>query len=201
MDGLYNHTKIDFMNEKDLEVERLIKLKKKSAWISIISIFAIGVAIIAFLYISQHQNDKINVQQVEMVTKDSVIQKKLNDSLLQTAHRDSLNNIINSFFGQVNKHKFDTLQFYYADTLIRYFKNDSNISKEKTAASDKKFYNWSEDYQRSRFDIQGSPFIKGDTALVKGVFHLDKNTSQQLVFEFHFSDSLKINYLRALWYK
>jgi hypothetical protein len=181
-------------------MEEFIKMKMRASWISILSLLVIAISIISFILLGHRQSEKISVQQTMIENKDSLITKKSKDSLAIKEKLDGLNQITNSYFSLINSHMYDSLQDYYADTLARYFKNGIKVSKSEIKALEKKYYNWSEDYPKSRFVFAGSPIINNDTVMVRGTFHRSKKDSIPIAFELHFTQNLKINFIRALYY-
>ena len=168
-------------------------------WLRIISLAVVILSIGAFIFYTYHQKTRINTSEIVIQAKDSILKRDTISRVSSLIKRDSLNRVIDSYITLVNAHKYDSLSTLYADTLIRYFKNDSNVSKQHASSLD--WHNWSGDYNHSKFEISKPPVINDDTALVTGMFTASKGKDIPMVLIFEFNGEHKINFIRALLYK
>jgi hypothetical protein len=168
-------------------------------WLRIISLGLVILAIACFIFFSYHQKTRITTSENAVTLKDSILRRDTITRVQNSLKKDSLTQVIVHYIASVNAHNYDTLINFYADTLIRYFKSDSNVSRQRASSLDWK--NWSGDYKYSKFEISKPPVINEDTALVTGRFTASKNNELPMVLIFEFNNDHKINFIRALLYK
>lgn len=167
-------------------------------WLRIISIFFVLVAIIAFFFLSYHQGKQIDSQKVTIEKKEVIIQK---DSIVhqQTiSKRDSLTQIIDSFFTLANRYQYAALNPFYADTLKKFYKYWSNIPRGQASKQDRD--NWSYGNEQATFTPSHAPNIIDDTAYIQGRFST-AHKQLSLTYILQFDSQKKINYIRALYDK
>jgi hypothetical protein len=180
--------------------EQVLIMKNRTRWIRLLSMLFLVISLFTFVFVTRHQSNKIVEQNKAILKKDSVALKQTQDSVAEYLRRSILNQRIDQYFSLVNAHHYDSLQLLYADTLLRYFKSDSNIEKSKINKKIEE-HCWSAEYRHSAFTMSHSPVILGDTAWVSGIFTEERNVNRALVIQLQFNDSAKINFIRALYDK
>lgn len=186
--------------EDFLKKAEQIEIKKRKRTIVVTSLI-VFLAILFLLYTVLSVN-KSNMEK-EKAVKDNKSLTEIKDSAYKAiSKQDSLISIVTKYFDFRNKHKADSAELLYADTVVSYFKNLKNIPKTTITASDKQY--WTK-YTSDNFFITDPIriLLSSDVnrAIVKGRQCYDEKKCFDEFIEIHFDAGNKINYVRAFYDK
>jgi hypothetical protein len=178
------------------------KMHAGASRLRIIGLVLIVFAFALFVYFTRKQEQHIEVQKTEIVTKDAVIDQKVEAlekvAVVQNREND-LAEIVTQYLGYRDKHDVDSLDALYADKLERYMKFLTNCSKAEVMKADKKY--WTENPKDS-FTMAGTPAITINDdgtakAIVNGRNCRNPTTCVDQLMQINFDTENKINYVRG----
>jgi hypothetical protein len=178
--------------------ETNIGTNKTTTVLIILGLALIVAAFSYLLYQNKSKSDSIQIQNKEILMKDSLI----NDYKLKQQKSNLLAETVKSYMSVRTAHNVESMNDYYADTLINYYKYLNNCSKAEVMASEKKYWT---NFRSDSFLVKSEPEIIIDSirlqATVKGLQCENPNDCIEEIMVLQFNPSFKIISVKAYFMK
>lgn len=188
--------------ESFIQQAQEIEIKKRKRTLLITSIIVlVALLFLALIIFSVNKtNHEKNSLETHIAQKDSALTIIKDASDKAQLQHDSLLSIINTYFRLRKEHNANAIELLYADTVISYFKNLKNISRDVITKSDKQYWaKYTADNISITAPIQISLSPVEDKAIVKVRQCYDEKRCYEELVEMHFDSKFKINYVRAFY--
>jgi hypothetical protein len=178
--------------------ENINKMTNRASRLRIVGLSLLLLSFAAFIFFSTKQHKEIEKRDIIISNNDSTL-LYINDSIKESKYlRDSLASLVAEVLRLRNEYKADSIEKYYSDTLVEYFKYYKNISRQGVTKSDKKYW---KQFGRDKFLLTEPVQVFLDSIPIKAIAigkqFQDGVNYQNLRIEIKFDTANKINSVRG----